>query len=72
MLSKRAFNVQAIKIPFQGDVVFIQKGLPELLNIHLLTCFKLEMFKYNISYTYMYMYICLYTIFEEVFSLCHK
>lgn len=41
MLSKRAFNVQAIEIPFQGDVVFIQKGLAELLNIHLLTCFKL-------------------------------
>lgn len=64
MLSKRAFNVQAIKIPFQGDVVFIQKGLAELLNIHLLTCFKLEMFKYNISYTYMYICLCVIYVYR--------
>lgn len=31
---KKAFNVHTMKIPFQTNVVFIQKGLVELLVIY--------------------------------------
>lgn len=36
--------MQAIKIPIQGNVVNIQKGLAKLLHVDilLLTCFKLR------------------------------